>query len=291
MLSPRNKGAKKRFREPFGKAGLTVAILALVFAMVGGAWAAAGLNSKQKKEVKSIAKSFQGTGPAGAAGPAGAKGDNGSNGANGSKGDTGNTGTAGKNGESVKLAAATKCGAPGGTKLTVGAESKEVCNGTTGFTETLPSGETETGTWTVLQSGKWGFPEALTSISFQFPLPEGAKNAAFVFNVVDIEKELYGKLEEEGELTTAGCKVGEPECIDTGCRGSAAEPSAPAGVLCVYTKFESYEGTSGKRLRAQVVGEFNPFGYGPSGTYLLGFNSENPEAFVSTGGTWAVTAP
>ena len=38
-------------REPFGKAGLIVAIVALVAAIGGTALAASGLNSKQKKEV------------------------------------------------------------------------------------------------------------------------------------------------------------------------------------------------------------------------------------------------
>src|SRR3954465_12391905 len=68
-------------REPFGKAGLTVAILALVFAIAGGARAAAGLNGKEKIEVKKIAKQFAGKpgnagpqGPAGPGGPAGPTG-------------------------------------------------------------------------------------------------------------------------------------------------------------------------------------------------------------------------
>ena len=61
----------RRIREPFGKAGLIVAIVALVAASVGGAYAAnhnggkhhkksknnAGLNGKQKKQVKNISKS------------------------------------------------------------------------------------------------------------------------------------------------------------------------------------------------------------------------------------------
>ncbi len=93
-------------REPFGKAGLTVAILALVMALVGGAYAATKLNGTQKKEVEKIAKKYAGkTGSAGSqglAGPAGAKGDTGTNG-------------------------------------------KDGANGTDSFTATLPSGKTETG--------------------------------------------------------------------------------------------------------------------------------------------------
>ncbi len=294
MLSPRNKGAKKRFREPFGKAGLTVAILALVFAMVGGAWAAAGLNSKQKKEVKSIAKSFQGTGPAGAAGPAGAKGDNGSNGSNGAKGDkgdTGNAGTAGKNGESVKLAAATQCGEVGGTKLSVGAESKEVCNGspwTAGGT--LPSGQTETGTWNILATGAFGFG-VIGNISFSLPLKAGATNAAWIFTPVQVENEEFGE-EDSGFGPKFVCKVepGNEECVDTGCRGTAAAPIAPKGVLCVFARFEEMKSAAGE-LYATEDGE-GPldYSYSPQGTFISGVTSFEPEGFLSAYGTWAVTA-
>jgi len=42
----------RAIREPFGKAGLIVAIFALVMAMVGGAYAAGKLTSGQKKEVE-----------------------------------------------------------------------------------------------------------------------------------------------------------------------------------------------------------------------------------------------
>ncbi|MCW2987260.1 MAG: hypothetical protein JWM24_198, partial [Solirubrobacterales bacterium] len=51
---------KRRLREPFGKAGLTVGVIALVMALVGGAYAAGALTGKQKKEVEKIAKKFAG---------------------------------------------------------------------------------------------------------------------------------------------------------------------------------------------------------------------------------------
>ena len=104
MLSPLRNGAGKRLREPFGKAGLTVAVIALVFAMLGGAYAATKLNGTQKKEVEKIAKKFQGSGPAGAQGPAGAKGDNGAAGAKGDTGSAGGAGTAGAPGTSATTA-------------------------------------------------------------------------------------------------------------------------------------------------------------------------------------------
>lgn len=101
--------------EPFGKAGLTVAILALVLAMVGGAWAAGGLTANQKKEVTKIAKKF-----AGAAGPEGKQGLPGANGANGTNGRDGATGQTGQPGPLV---------------------------------ETLPSGKSETGAWNYFDPG------------------------------------------------------------------------------------------------------------------------------------------
>ena len=81
-------------REPFGKAGLTVAIVALVFAMIGGAYAAGTLTGKQKKEVEKIAKKFAGKN--GSAGLQGSSGKDGSPGAAGQPGPPGpSTGPAG----------------------------------------------------------------------------------------------------------------------------------------------------------------------------------------------------
>jgi hypothetical protein len=132
--------------EPFGKAGLIVAVIALVLALTGAAFAATGLNGKQKKEVEKIAKKFAGKpgaagaqGPAGPAGPAGAAGKDGANGKDGAAGSPG------------------KAGATGATGAT----------GFSGFTETLPSGKTETGAWTVQ-----GWHEgALGTGAISFPIP------------------------------------------------------------------------------------------------------------------------
>lgn len=80
----------RSIREPFGKAGLVVACAALVFAMVGGAYAAVALSGKQKKEVAKIAKKLAGkAGINGERGPIGAKGDPGSPGSQGIEGPPG----------------------------------------------------------------------------------------------------------------------------------------------------------------------------------------------------------
>lgn len=131
-----------RFHERFGAAGLIVAVVALIVALAGTAFAAGGLTGKQKKEVKAIAKSFQGTGPAGATGPAGPKGDTGPRGSDGPQGVPGPPGADGADGSPWSV---------GGT---------------------LPSLATEKGVWT-LPPGE----ATLGSISFTVPL-ETALSAA-----------------------------------------------------------------------------------------------------------------
>src|SRR6478672_11177626 len=124
----------KRLTEPFGKAGLIVAIVALIAALAGGAYAASGgLTGKQKKEVTKIAKKY-----------AGKPGANGANGAQGAKGDPGAPGAPGEPGPE----------GPPGSPWTAGG--------------TLPVGSTETGVWAMPHS-----PENNTAaISFTIPLAE-----------------------------------------------------------------------------------------------------------------------
>lgn len=116
----------KRIRERIGTAGLAVSVVALVFAMVGGAYAASSaLSGKQKKEVTKIAKKF-----AGKAGPQGPPGANGSPGADGKAGTNGINGT---NGKSVTVNS-TSCSGLGGAEVKQeGAPSGiEICNGEPG---------------------------------------------------------------------------------------------------------------------------------------------------------------
>ena len=107
--------------------------------------------------------------------------------------------------------------------------------------------------------------------------------------------EEFGKEETAGgNFSEVGCKVGEPKCKDTGCRGSAttpAAPTAPKGVLCVYTAEEQSFEVGGAHLEAQLLPAFEGNAYGPSGAYLSGFFAQKPTASASARGTWAVTAP
>jgi len=221
-----------KLREPFGKAGLTVAIFALVLAMVGGAYAAGALSGKQKKEVEKIAKKF-----------AGKPGANGTNGAAGAKGDPGAAGAKGD------LGAKGETGAPG-------APGK---NGTTGFTETLPPNKTETGTW---GAGAELTGSVFVPISFPIPLAAG--------------------LEEEDVHF-----VREAETPPEGCEGgTAAEPSAEPGNLCVYVGEGQEHALTVALIKDPGTGEF---GAGPAGALLLTVFAEFEEPGEAAG-TWAVTA-
>ncbi len=337
MLSPLRSRAGRRLREPFGKAGLTVAVIALTMAMVGGAYAAGKLTSKQKKEVEKIAKKFQGTGPAGAQGPAGAKGDSGAAGAKGDTGSAGTPGTPGAPGTSVKtktFAGAKGSCAEGGIEVESASPTVNVCNGkngTTGFTETLPSGKTETGAWGV-PGGIKGSPEFnVVSIPFAIPLaaPLGAAEVHYIPNVQPAEgtgdttsgsevivnaSASLGNFETEQEISGAGIPAGAviksisgseltltqqataaatgvaltAGTSHAGCTGgTAAEPKADAGNLCIYGAGVANANKVGP-VKNIFAADATGFGAARTGAALLLGSLGN--TFFATG-TWAVTAP
>ncbi len=209
-------------RNRFGIPGV-IAVIALVFAMLGGAYAAtnhkksksnAGLTAKQTKEVKKLAQQFAGVdGAPGATGPVGPSGQNGHDGGNGSNGSPGSPGAPGK---SVELVNEEPLGCFEESGFTYEVEDSgvenEVCNGEPGVLhpgETLPLGATETGTWSVT-IGEAGF----AYIGLSFPIP--------------LEEELD---DEHVKFMDAGDPVIEPGC--TG--GTPGKPKADPGYLCVYT--------------------------------------------------------
>lgn len=206
-------------RSRFGIPGV-IAVVALVFAMMGGAYAASGgLSAKQKKEVKAIAKSFQGSGPAGAVGPAGPVGSKGKDGVNGEIGGKGLPGPPGAAGESVISAPITPgptdthCNEQGGSEFEVeeSAVVSYACNGKDGSPwtagGTLPEGATETGTWTFNGTDA---DTAGIDVSISFPIP--------------LEEEV-----EEGSARFVPVSAGS-------CAGSLILPTAPKGKLCVYAE-------------------------------------------------------
>jgi hypothetical protein len=129
-------------RNRLGVPGV-IAIMALVLAMAGGAWAAKKYVITSTNQIKpSVLKKLTGAaGPAGPAGAAGAKGD------------------AGANGVSVTSVAATPAECPaGGTKFTSASGTSKACNGEEGeegpegspwVVGQIPSGKTIQGTWVI----------------------------------------------------------------------------------------------------------------------------------------------
>jgi Collagen triple helix repeat (20 copies) len=254
MLSPLRKRAGRRLREPFGKAGLTVAVIALVFAMLGGAYAAGKLTSKQKKEVEKIAKKFQGSGPVGATGAAG------SNGKDGAQGGKGETGPQGKQGNP---------GAPG-------ADGEDgFCS--LGNTEcVLPPGATLTGRWLFdapsggSSSGTRG-EEALTTISF----PLKVTGPELKFQWIGLDNWL-----EPGETWDR-----------SHCPGNISNPEADPGYLCVFGAVNANSGTGNKREpNPAEVNDLLFLGDKQTG-WLFSFAIHNLDEPAWGAGSWAATAP
>lgn len=263
-------------RTRFGIPGM-IAVFALVFAMVGGAYAAGGgLSGKQKKEVKKIAKTeakkVAKRGPAGPAGPTGAPGGNGLPGAKGDPGATGAPGAAGAGVTSAAIpTASTTCNHQGGSQFNSASGTTTACNGKEGtegpegspWTDggTLPSESTETGTWSYGPLS--GVERARVAISFPIPLAAGGPEIPLHFIV-------------GGTPTT-------PEEI-AACPGSKEEPKAAPGNLCVY---------EGSAFGNEFISEGKPEGGTGEGAGQVGvvmvFGNEEANGFAV--GDWAVTAP
>ncbi|HEX6665459.1 MAG TPA: hypothetical protein VF081_02560 [Solirubrobacterales bacterium] len=273
-----------KLHSRLGTAGFIVAIVALIAAVAGTAFAATGLNSKQKKEVKSIAKSVAGTGAPGPAGPAGPAGPKGADGA---------PGQAGAAGAGVTTDAATLGECPeGGVKINSASGATKVCNGkdgepgepgVSGFTETLPPEETETGVWS-LSASPSGIPYQ-SLVSFSFPIPLAAKLPGGHLHFINPN----GKEIVANPVT----EVEEEEVDSTVCLGSVAAPSAPTGHLCVYTKgFSNVKSKQANFVNPETGGQNENVSSALTGALLafdvVGEETETtiPRAF----GTWAVTA-
>jgi hypothetical protein len=268
-----------RIHQKLGTAGFIISIVALVAALGGGAYAASGgLNGKQKKEVTKIAqteaKKLAGKpGPAGATGPAGPAGPAGAAGKEGAKGDQGNAGTDGTSVTSTESSTpfpGNHCngvnGGKGGSKFVSASGETYACNGKEGepWTAggTLPEGSTETGVYaagigqTVLHFGYSYF----APISFTIPLEEPL----------------------DGSHTEIVAVGGSPTA---NCPGSATDPEAEPGFLCVYEG--EFLGKVGG-FTAIVKGSHEEAGADTSGAIFYAA-AEEENSYIR--GTWAVTAP
>ena len=251
-----------KLRTRFGAPGV-IAVVALVFAMAGGAWAASGgLSGKQKKEVKKIAqteaKKFATAGPqgpTGAQGPAGAPGKDGTNGTNGTNGVNGTTGAKGATGATGPTGEAGEEGLEGeaGPKGATGVTGPEGSPWTAGGT--LPSGKSEYGTWSAGPISEGGFG-TWTSISIPIPLASGP----------------------------ALHYMGEGATPTTPCPGTFEAPKAAPGNLCVY-RSNGFELAFAEEENPETG--ISAEGAGKSGANLFFAGEE----FQSARGVWVVTAP
>jgi hypothetical protein len=217
-------------RTKFGIPGV-ISVIALVFAMLGGAYAASGTNggdlaSTSAKQGKQGKPGKPGKpGPAGPAGPQGATGPQGPAGAPGAAGSPGANGISA---EGTPFGPTEEpdeepCEGFGGVEITSAGEPAFVCNGEAGSPwapdGTLPIGATETGSW-FLETSTGG--EGFSPLSFTVPLAAGLDEA----HTIAIKK---------GVTPPATCDDGvEPP-------PGPDNPEADSGYLCVFTA--EYTGT------------------------------------------------
>lgn len=253
-----------------------VMVIALVFAMTGGAYAAKKYLITSTKQISpKVLKSLTGKmGPQGNAGSAGPEGKAGANGKDGAPGTNGKDGAPGTSVTSE--AAGAECKA-GGTKFTSASGTSHVCNGEngqTGFTEILPPGKTEKGEWSLFGEvpGTVYEGEVGSSVSFNIPLA-AAPTVVYV---------------REKEKTPAGCV------------GNVEEPGAEEGHLCIFATQEintlkepagvvPYPHICTSKIGASCASEFaaaheaDPYGF------VIATLAEST-GLVLVGGSWAVTA-
>jgi hypothetical protein len=264
----------------------TVAVIALVVALCGGAYAAAkgGLTSKQKKQVTAIVQKEIKKNP-GPPGPAGAKGDPGAQGAQGLRGEKGETGEEGEDGTNGKSVSVTPipvdelemaCEGRGGVSVEEQGSppGEEVCNGKEGSPwtagGTLPIGATETGVYAQQADTESGKNGIWAPISFSLPLDGDTQDSATE----------HVKYVEAFPVT--------PEEI-ANCPGNYEEPAASPGYLCVFkNELNAQTNTTFQGARnAPGSVSIPPIDVLNSGTYLAFSAATGTPAIVA--GSFAVT--
>jgi collagen triple helix repeat protein len=264
--------------------------------------------SKTKPKVKAGPRGPAGatgaTGPVGSAGPAGPTGPTGPTGATGPQGPQGNAGSngePGKNGENVtntELKAGNATCKEGGAEFKVGATKTHACNGEKGpegnIKATLPAGVTETGAWVVSPTSKESTPDGTGAVnmSISFPIPlaealsgEGCKTQKATCHVHFINEEGKEPLEETYNSTTEEVEETEilPQTTPEPCPGSAAEPKATSGNLCVYVASGHRVYSASNQISLATGGEAGASTVGAQLHFSVG------KGFCYAEGTWAVT--
>lgn len=197
----------KSIRQKQLNATTAIAILALVFGMTGGAWAAKKYLITSTKQISpSVLKALKGAagknGVNGVSGPTGPAGPTGPGGAQGGSGAKGETGTEGKQGPQ---------GVPG----------EKGQKGTTGSPWTpesqLPEKATETGAWLFGPVAN-GAEVRIVIASFTVKLKEALDlSHVHYINAKGKEEPLPGE-----------------EVTSTACLGTVSAPTATSGNFCIY---------------------------------------------------------
>jgi hypothetical protein len=167
---------------------------------------------------------------------------------------------------------------PAGAKGAVGTPGSPGENGADGnpWTAggTLPTGASETGTWaTGLTEGTY----AQIGISFTIPLAAGLDGSHVHLIGLSGEEKTFN-----GEII---------EAPQPACGGTAAQPAAAPGHLCVYESFESPELFFTSNFIVPPVNTavlpITGSGAGTSGARIVGYNPTHTE--MMAWGSWAVT--
>ena len=262
-------------RNRFGIPGV-ISVIALVFAMFGGAYAATNPGGK----ATASAKAKKGPrGPKGATGPAGPQGPAGPTGPAGPQGPKGDPGASGSNGKSVTVseieAEEEACDELGGAEVKQegAAQGTDVCNGKEGSPwtagGTLPKKATETGVF--------GPPEAYEAGAETYYSPIMSTNRYQVPVSFSIP---LATAPEFVSVSTASEEFGSAP----GCPGVVGGvPKANSGKFCVYV--HEAVGLSPATVLATRTDEYLTAGAGPAGALL----EARCEAPCIGAGLWAVT--
>jgi Collagen triple helix repeat (20 copies) len=281
-----------------------IALLALVLALTGGAFAATGQSGSSTRATTAKVKPRAKPGPRGPVGPRGATGATGAPGATGPTGPTGalgavgpqgpkgDTGAAGANGHdgangasvvSAALAPGEDGCIEGGSKFTVGGNETTACNGEKGeaavgggggYPKTLPAGETETGSFVAYFEHNKGVTFTAISFPIRLPLELGSSAVHYVTTA-----------EQEGHTAPSECA------------GSAEKPTAVKGNLCVYEGFHAeaeppavISELTVTTIAKPVADSEGVIGAGTTGALLRVSYEGTDEEGVFLGGDWAVNA-
>jgi hypothetical protein len=273
-------------KNRFGIPGV-ISVIALVFAMAGGAYAAKKYVITSTNQISPrVLKQLKGKpGADGKQGTAGANGKDASNGTNGQNGAAGGPGATGKSVTVNEIEAGeAECNERGGVIISVegSGSGQEVCNGEAGSPwtagGTLPEGATETGSWSMVGSATE--EKAIAPISFAVPLAAAIPAGPSHVSVVG-----------PGEAAPAACEVG-------GVKGTPANPLATSGHLCIYvtaTEGSSILAEDFVKLPEEGLGFLltrNSTNLGSTGASTAGtllFIEAETKASEFAVGTWAVT--